>query len=308
MSEQVHPIFAVRGALEDHQHLSTWSPASPWPDAEVAFHWTNFDYPRPHIHEYWEILVLISGSLQHEINGKTTILKQHHACLLRPEDCHKHSCISDSVILLNMMAKKEYVDHIFSIYGDSTRSKLLDSDDLSFVVSEATLNRCVTDTQALQIDNSLSLGEKVDRCKILFATLMSELMMQNIPNSNSHPEWLSKFLLKLSQSDLSNISIKADWITETGYSYSRLIYLFKKHMGCTISQYISHLRVERAKEYLKYSNMRIIDVAAAVGCDNVTHFNRIFKRATGATPSDFRKNTTRLSDNQKEGRKEGRKQ
>ena len=295
MAEQIHPIFAVRGSFKDHKRISTWTPASPWPDADVAFHWTNFDYPLLHIHEYWEMLVLISGTLRHELNDKPAILKQHHACLLRPDDCHR-LLANDStpVIILNFMVKKEYMAQLLATYGTSMVEKLQNSTDLSFAVSEATLSKCIADTQALQLDNTSSLEEKIDRCRVLFISLLSELMMQNITNHKTQPKWLSNFLMKLSQSNLTNISIKTDLMADAPYSYSRMICLFKKHMGCTISQYISHLRVERAKEYLRNTNLHIIDIAASVGCDNVTHFNRIFKGATGQTPSQFRKANARF--------------
>lgn len=299
MSQQINPVFAIRGALKDHKYLSTWSPASPWPDAEVAFHWTNFDYPRAHIHEYWELLVLVSGNLRHELNGKTTILMQHQACLLRPNDCHSLYAADDApILILNFMIKKDYMAQLLSAYGQALTDRILNSEDLSFNVSETALNKCIADTQVLQIDKSLSLDEKVSRCKIMLISLFSELMMQNVTIARSYPQWLSNFLLKLSHLDLSNISIKTDLMEDTNYSYSRLIHLFKKHMGCTIAQYISHQRVERSKEYLRYTNMRIIDIAAAVGCDNVTHFNRIFKRSTGVTPTQFRQSNSNIPDDQ----------
>lgn len=294
MSEQIHPIFAVRGDLKDHQHVSTWTPASPWPNADVAFHWTNFDYPRAHTHEYWEILILVSGTLSHEINGIATTLTSHQAYLIRPEDCHRFYAIGDEpVIILNMMAKKTYVNQLLATYGDSIAEKIYTSKNLSFNVSDTIFNKCVIDTQVLQLDSTISIEEKVERCRILFVGLIAELMLQNI--SKPKPQWLSHFLMKLSQSNLSNLSIKTDLMAESTYSYSRTICLFKKYMGCTIAQYITHLRVEQAKDYLKNTNMRIIDVSAAVGCDNVTHFNRIFKSATGITPTEFRKNNTRIS-------------
>lgn len=312
MSNKIQPIYAVPGDPKDNKHLSQWVPASPWPDAEVAFHWANFPYPYAHIHDYWEILVLVSGTLKHNINGKVSIMKEHHTCLLRPDDCHYHFGVGEEpIIILNIMAKREYVAKVLSIYGDDLREKLLNSEDLSFSISEALFNKCVADTQALQIDTVLSLDEKISRCKVLFASLISELMIQNISSGSAQPKWLSDFLIKLSQADLSNVSIKDDLIADSSYSYSRLIYLFKKHMGCTIAQYITQLRVERAKEYLKRSNMHVIDIAAAVGCDNVTHFNRIFKKAVGVSPSEFRRNNTSntniLIASKTEGRKEGRK-
>lgn len=296
MPQQINPIFSVRGELKDHKYLSSWNPASPWPDAEVAFHWTNFDYPRTHIHEYWELLILVSGNLRHELNGKVTYLKQHQACLLRPEDCHSlYAADSTPVMILNFMAKKEYFAQLLDTYGQSLTERILSSEDLSFTVSETVLNKCIADTQVLQVDKSIPIEEKVSRCKILLISLISEMMMQNVTIAKSYPRWLSDFLMKLSHSDLSNIAIKTNLIEDSIYSYSRLIHLFKKHMGCTIAQYISHQRVERAKEFLKRTDMRIIDIAAAVGCDNVTHFNRIFKNATGMTPTQFRQINSRIS-------------
>ena len=296
MSEQIRPIFAVLGTLKDYKYVSAWTPASPWPDAEVAFHWTNFDYPLLHCHEYWEMLILVSGTLRHHVNNKEYTLKQHQACLLRPDDCHNLRAVgSEPIIILNFMIKKEYMEQLLAVFGEATVKTVLSAEDLSFTVSNTTINKCITDTQALQVDNTLTLEAKVNRCKALFISLISELMIQNIASAYAQPHWLSGFLTKISQSDLSNISIKTNLVAESTYSYSRTIYLFKKYMGCTISQYISHLRVERAKEYLKNTKMRIIDIAAAVGCDNVTHFNRLFKKATGMSPTQFRINNANPS-------------
>lgn len=295
MQPQISPIFSVRGDLSTHKYVSKLETASPWQDSDVSFHWSNFDYPRQHIHEYWEILVLISGRIRHCVNGRTSVLTAHQACLLRPNDCHAFFAADDSpVIILNFMAKKEYMTKLLDTYGEELTNRLVSSEDLSFTVSKDALNKCIADTQFLQIDTRLSTDEKISRSKLLFIRLLSELMMQNVTITGSYPQWLSDFLLKLSHADLSDLHVRQALMNETPYSYSRLIYLFKQYMGCTIVQYISYLRVERAKEYLKYTNRHMIDIASLVGCDNVTHFNRIFKAATGMPPSRFRKENSNV--------------
>ena len=311
--QPITPSYSIRCEQKDHQYLSKWSPASPWPDTEISFHWTNFDYPWSHIHEYWELLIIISGSVHHTINGKSTFLRKHQACLLRPTDCHSF-CVADEspLIVLNFMIKKEYSAQLLGAYGAELTDRVLNSKDLSFTVNDNTVSKCIFDTQVLQVDKTLSKEERENRCKILFVSLFSELMMKNITIAPTYPKWLSDFLVKLSHSDLSTTSIKNDLTIDSTYGYSQLIYLFKKHMGCTIKQYISHQRIERAKELLKYSDLKIIDIAATVGCDNVSHFNRIFKAATGMTPTQFRQSVSRFSNPKQEegeeGRKEGRKE
>lgn len=294
MSQLINPVFSQMGSLEDEKYCSEWALASPWPEAEVAFHWSNFDYPRQHIHEYWEILCLISGTVQHEVNGCVRTLQAHHGCLLRPEDCHALRAVGDEpVIVLNFMAKKEYMQQVLCPYGKTLTEKVLGAEDLSFRIGEVTLHRCIADTQVLQIDAALSMPEKISRCKALFVRLVSDLMAENVMVSQSTPKWLSDFLILLSQPDYNTRSIKADLAKLSTYSYSRLIFLFKQHMGCTICQYMNLKRAERAKEYLRYTNMSVIDIAAALGCEHVTHFNRIFKSVTGLTPIQYRKKMQR---------------
>lgn len=43
--------------------------ASPFKTADVAFNWLNRDYPIYHEHSHWELLVIMSGEVCHNING-----------------------------------------------------------------------------------------------------------------------------------------------------------------------------------------------------------------------------------------------
>ncbi|MCL2842754.1 MAG: AraC family transcriptional regulator [Oscillospiraceae bacterium] len=65
--------------------------------------------------------------------------------------------------------------------------------------------------------------------------------------------------------------------------------LFKKHLGQSPMEYIIYLRIIRAKNLLRTSNMTISQIAYSAGVDNVSHFTRQFKRHEGMTPSQYRK-------------------
>lgn len=70
--------------------------------------------------------------------------------------------------------------------------------------------------------------------------------------------------------------------------------LFKKKTQMSFSNYISKQRIERAKILLKETDDSVIDIAFKVGFNNVTYFNRIFKKYLNTTPSEFRlQNTTK---------------
>ena len=51
-------------------------------------------------------------------------------------------------------------------------------------------------------------------------------------------------------------------------------------------------KIEKAKNLLLNPNLRISEVAFAVGFQSLTHFNRVFKRILGQSPTDYRLQAT----------------
>lgn len=64
---------------------------------------------------------------------------------------------------------------------------------------------------------------------------------------------------------------------------------FKEHTGQTLTHFIQKYKIDKAEMFLESENMSIIEISNYLGFRNVTYFNRIFKKVTGQTPSDYRK-------------------
>lgn len=64
--------------------------------------------------------------------------------------------------------------------------------------------------------------------------------------------------------------------------------LFKQKTGKGFKEYITHLRLERAMELLRDSELKVGDIAERVGYPDVRHFSQIFRKKTGCTPSEYR--------------------
>jgi len=65
--------------------------------------------------------------------------------------------------------------------------------------------------------------------------------------------------------------------------------MFKKATGLTFTDYLARTRIERAKNLLLNPNVRVSEVAYDCGFISLTHFNRIFKRVVGKSPTDYRR-------------------
>ena len=64
---------------------------------------------------------------------------------------------------------------------------------------------------------------------------------------------------------------------------------FKQQTGVSFHEYIHQKRIARAEQLLRDGNESMIDISEKVGFNNVTYFNRIFKRFHGVSPAEFRK-------------------
>ncbi len=64
--------------------------------------------------------------------------------------------------------------------------------------------------------------------------------------------------------------------------------IFKKATGINYTDYLSRVRTERARNLLLNQNLRISEIAYEVGFQSLTHFNRVFKRVLGLSPTDYR--------------------
>ena len=63
---------------------------------------------------------------------------------------------------------------------------------------------------------------------------------------------------------------------------------FRRCIGMTPMQYITFIRITRAKELLRSTDYSIQEISSMVGYENPLYFSRIFKKQTGYSPSEYR--------------------
>jgi two-component system response regulator YesN len=63
--------------------------------------------------------------------------------------------------------------------------------------------------------------------------------------------------------------------------------LFKKNMGVGFSDYVTNLRIRRAKEMIRTGSYKVYQVSEMLGFDNPYYFSKVFKRAVGCSPREF---------------------
>lgn len=80
----------------------------------------------------------------------------------------------------------------------------------------------------------------------------------------------------------------ADVAAELGMSQRNLLRRFNAAVGEPPQQYLQRLRIEASKYFLQTTNMKVVEVASRSGYADLSSFNKVFKKLTGLTPSQYR--------------------
>lgn len=75
---------------------------------------------------------------------------------------------------------------------------------------------------------------------------------------------------------------------KTGLSYVQFLRRFKAFTGMTPMDYVTSLRLQRAKELLTGSTLPVKEIANVCGFENEYYFSNFFKKHTGRSPKAFR--------------------
>ncbi len=96
----------------------------------------------------------------------------------------------------------------------------------------------------------------------------------------------------LGEASLENVSL-GSLADQIGLSERQVSRLFREEFGMTFREYLTELRIERARALLLDTELTIIEIAGETGWSSLPHFNAIFRRRTGTTPSQFRERSRR---------------
>ena len=133
---------------------------------------------------------------------------------------------------------------------------------------------------ARTIKESLALQEEMIRS---FCLLVKE-------HSLSQYSFYVGQTITLVQYDLTaDLSLKTT-AAQLNVNPSYLSKLFHKECGCTLTEFVNRQRIDRAVLLLSNSKKAVQDIAAECGIQDVNYFIKLFKRQTGLTPNQYRRN------------------
>lgn len=124
---------------------------------------------------------------------------------------------------------------------------------------------------------------------MMFYILIKELSSNAVERKDTKSLAKMKLIMKYIENNYMNKISIADVAEEVHLSQSHFMKYFKNTMGTSFIDYLNEYRLTMASRLLLSSDATVLSISEEVGFDNLSYFNRSFKRRFGQTPSAYRK-------------------
>ena len=136
-----------------------------------------------------------------------------------------------------------------------------------------------------EIDDQMTLGDLITLTEGTVLALCDRYR-QFSERGTSRPVWIA---LNYIQEHFTEEITLADVAAEAGRNPQYISAVFSRECGFSVFDYVAMLRIDLAQKLLRETTAPVSEIAAAVGYGDAKYFSRRFSRATGSSPSEYRK-------------------
>lgn len=237
---------------------------------------TKIDRPKGRV-DY--LLILIEkGVVYISLNGEILKLQKNDFFIFAPNTPQQYSFEKDTlynfywvhftgVYIPTLLGTSDL--HTNTVYNGDISSTFIIKDAIKQITDELQVKNYNYETVASGILHSL------------FAKLPRYL------KNNRNPKDFIESVIETFNKDFVSINDISAFAKRNGLSPTYFIRLFKQHTSLTPKQYILRLRMEKAKQLLSVTDMKINEVARECGFESPLYFSKLFHKHFGVPPTRF---------------------
>jgi AraC-like DNA-binding protein len=246
----------------------------------VAKRIKNFRGFPPMFHSHMELIYVMDGEISMTIDGQDRVLKKGELSVLFPYVIHSYedAPYSDAYILI-------FEPKIIGLFESELNSKIPVCPFLSGAQSFEPLIERITLLTAQK--DPVNVKTAFAYLQAVIGELLGKMPLYQI---DSAAENMTKPILLYCSEHFADEDIGIKKIASDLYisqSYGSKVFSVK--LKYSFREYINELRISKAKELLRKTDMKIVNVMLECGFKNQSSFNRIFSEITGVSPKEYRR-------------------
>ena len=248
-----------------------------------------------HWHDELEIIYVKSGFLTVNISGENYIGKPGDAFVVSPGNLHFMGSQTGTVDYFTFLFPLKYIAFRSDDMLDDKLIEPLNSGHLmiSPEIKDTVKEQCeqLAGVYAAEIDKSESKITSQIRKKIVLLQFIHELWKKGfiVENDTTGRNTVEKEMVSYIQQNYTGKILLREFGEQFHLSEKYISRYFKDHFHITLSQYVTYLRLEHAKQMLQETDISVTEVAMQSGYQNISYFIRSFKKTYGVSPLKYRK-------------------
>ncbi|MBP1992722.1 AraC family transcriptional regulator [Paenibacillus eucommiae] len=263
--------------------------------------WHGYQMPF-HSHNAVEIMYVITGACRVEMEKEKIVLKKGDFILIDANVSHRMLVDDD---MQCRMLNVEFIFHPLKndtfpcmkelAAENSALKTLLDRESPYIVLREQgevyqTLKSLVLELDAKGEEKELMVKLLLSQLLIRISRLVVEGIHSNMQEVGGYVKKIIAYMHHNYDCDIKVKDIAASVNLHPGYLHR----IFKATMNNSVMDYLTLLRIEKAKMLLAQTDIPVIDISGYIGINSRQYFSTIFKKQTGKTPVQFRKSVEAL--------------
>lgn len=252
-------------------------------------------------HDFWELVYVQKGRLICHADSEIVTLNEGEVLFHKPNEIHSLRCDgmhAPNIVVISFECISEAI-HFFE-----NRKMTVDKSLIHFIFAiieegKKTFNlpHFQPELKKMQLLPSPTLGGQ-QLIKNYLELLLINLMRGESESDNSqaiflykdnYEEFISKHVIEYMRQHIDE-NLSVDKICATlHYNRSYIFKQFKKTTGNSIMAYFNKMKIDKAKQLLRESEMSVTAISELLSFESPNYFSKLFKKVTGYTPSTYRK-------------------
>jgi len=249
-----------------------------------------------HWHEEIEMVYVAEGRLELKIPSESFYVETGDAFVVSPGNLHLMGSQTGTVDYYTFLFPLKYISFRTDDMLDEKLLEPLNSGHLMICprVKDTAKELCeqLIEIYEAKKDESESKITTQVRTKIILLQFILEMWKKGfvIENDTSGRNTVEKEMVSYIQQNFTGKISLREFGEQFHLSEKYISRYFKEHFHITLSQYVTYLRLEHAKQLLQDTDIPVTDVAMQSGYQNVSYFIRSFQKAYAVSPLKYRKN------------------